>query len=114
MTKKKKINVGGNNFNQDFNNLKFVQDYNEWKNNCLSISGESIGVVNIPTLYDFLIVHVFENIRPNSVNVGVLLIMDKIKLYSSDVKPCNSTSSLVMPGSFIFCSLSFAIKYAGR
>jgi len=70
MTKKKKINVGGNNFNQDFNNLKFVQDYNEWKNNCLSISGESIGVVNIPTLYDFLIVHVFENIRPRSKNTG--------------------------------------------
>jgi len=70
MAKKKKINVGGNNFNQDFNNLKFVKDYDEWKNNCLSISGESIGVVNIPTLYDFLIVHVFENIRPNSVNLG--------------------------------------------
>ena len=29
--------------------------------NCLSISGESIGN-NIPTLWDFLIVHVFENI----------------------------------------------------
>ena len=63
VVKKKKQNIDGNTFVQDFDNLKFVQEYTEWKENCLSISGESIGVKNIPTLWDFLIVHVFENIR---------------------------------------------------
>lgn len=68
--KKKKNNVDGNTFEQDFDNLKFVQEYSVWKENCLSISGASIGVVNIPTLWDFLIVHVFENIRKGSGNDG--------------------------------------------
>ena len=68
--KKKKNSVQGNTFEQDFDNLKFIQEYSQWKENCLSISGESIGVVNISTLWDFLIVHVFENIRAGSVNQG--------------------------------------------
>jgi hypothetical protein len=70
VVKKKKQNIDGNTFVQDFDNLKFVQEYTEWKENCLSISGESIGVKNIPTLWDFLIVHVFENIRDGSKNKG--------------------------------------------
>ena len=73
MVKKKKQSVEGNTFDQDFDNLKFVQDYSKWKENCLSISGTDIGVVNIPTLWDFLITHILEdesNVRDASVNKG--------------------------------------------
>lgn len=71
MAKKKKgtHNIDGNTFNQDFFNLKFIQEYIDWKDNCQSISGESIGVKNIPTLWDFLIVHIIDDVvRDTSVN----------------------------------------------
>ena len=69
MAKKKVHNVGCNSFEQDFFNLKFIQEYTDWKNNVQGISGESIGVKNIPTLWDFLIVHIIdENVRDSSVN----------------------------------------------
>ena len=75
MAKKKKgtHNIDGNTFNQDFFNLKFIQEYIDWKDNCQSISGESIGVKNIPTLWDFLIVHIIDDVvRDTSVNKVVL------------------------------------------
>jgi len=69
MAKKKKQSVDGNSFDQDFDNLKFVQEYSKWKENALGISGESIGVKNIPTLFDFLVVHIIDdNVRTNSIN----------------------------------------------
>lgn len=69
MAKKKVHSVDGNTFEQDFFNLKFIQEYVDWKNNCQSISGESIGVKNIPTLWDFLIVHIIDdNVRSTSIN----------------------------------------------
>jgi hypothetical protein len=69
MAKKKKQSVDGNSFDQDFDNLKFVQEYSKWKENALGISGESIGVKNIPTLFDFLVVHIIDdNVRANSIN----------------------------------------------
>lgn len=70
MAKKKKNeeNIDGNTFRQEFQNSKFIQEYAEWKDNVQSISGDDMGVVNIDTLWDFLIVHVFENIREGSVN----------------------------------------------
>lgn len=69
MAKKKTHSIDGNSFNQDFYNLKFIQEYMDWKRNVQSISGDSIGVKNIPTLWDFLIVHIIdENVRETSVN----------------------------------------------
>jgi len=68
--KKSEENIDGNTFRQEFQNSKFIQEYAEWKDNVQAISGEDMGVVNIDTLWDFLIVHVFENIREGSVNQG--------------------------------------------
>ena len=68
--KKSEENIDGNTFRQEFQNSKFVQEYAEWKDNVQGISGSSMGVLNIDTLWDFLIVHVFENIRDGSVNQG--------------------------------------------
>ena len=70
MARKKKVHsVDGNSFEQDFFNLKFIQEYMDWKDNVQGISGESIGVKNIPTLWDFLIVHIIDdNVRSTSVN----------------------------------------------
>lgn len=68
--KKKEVNHQGNTFNQDMESLKFIQDYRTWKANCQSISGDDLYVENVPTLYDFLFTHVFNNIRAGSVNGG--------------------------------------------
>ena len=77
-TKKGDMNVDGNTFTQDFENLKFIQDYSKWKDNCQSVSGTDIGVLNIPTLWDFLVQHLIaEVIREESVNAG----LDKVGLY---------------------------------
>ena len=77
-TKKGDMNVDGNTFTQDFENLKFIQDYSKWKDNCQSVSGTSIGVKNIPTLWDFLVQHLIDDvIREDSTNKG----LDKVGLY---------------------------------
>ena len=71
-TKKNKIVIDGNTFTQEFDNIQFVLDYNKWKNHCSGISGSDMGVdeKNIPTLFDFLENHIFNNVRDNSVNAG--------------------------------------------
>ena len=73
MAKKKKNqqNVDGNTFNQDFQNIKSIQEYVAWKDNAQKISGTSIGVANIETLWDFLVNHVTKDvIRQDSINAG--------------------------------------------
>ena len=73
MAKKKKNqqNVDGNTFNQDFQNIKSIQEYVAWKDNAQKISGTSIGVKNIETLWDFLVNHVTADvIRQDSKNAG--------------------------------------------
>ncbi len=71
-TKKNEIVVDGNKFIQKFNDIQFVMDYKEWKSHCEGISGSEMGVddTNIPTLYDFLENHIFNNVREGSKNAG--------------------------------------------
>ena len=62
-------------YTQKLSSVKFVKDFQTWKKNCLSISGDSIFVENVPTLYDFLNTHVIpsgggKNVRDESVNAG--------------------------------------------
>jgi hypothetical protein len=68
--KKKEVTHQGNTFNQDVESLQFIQDYRTWKDNCQSISGDDLYVENVPTLYDFLFTHVFNNIRAGSRNAN--------------------------------------------
>ena len=44
-TKKNEIIIDGNKFVQNFNDIQFVQDYIDWKDNCRSISGSDMGVM---------------------------------------------------------------------
>ena len=71
-TKKNEIVVDGNKFIQKFNDIQFVMDYKEWKSHCEGISGSEMGVdeTNVPTLYDFLENHIFNNVREGSKNAG--------------------------------------------
>lgn len=69
-TKKNQRKINGNTFTQEFDNIQFVKDYKTWKDNCEGISGEAMGVENIPTLFDFLDTHIFDNVRDESVNAG--------------------------------------------
>jgi hypothetical protein len=64
--------IDGNEFIQQFDDIQFVMDYKEWKGNCEKISGSDMGVdeTNIPTLYDFLENHIFNNVREGSKNAG--------------------------------------------
>jgi len=66
--KKRQAKFQGNTFNQNLDSIKFAKDYQTWKDNCQGISGQTLMVENVPSLYDFLFTHVFGNIRPNSVN----------------------------------------------
>lgn len=69
-TKKNQRKINGNTFTQEFDNIQFVKDYKTWKDNCEGISGEAMGVENVPTLFDFLDTHIFDNVRDESVNAG--------------------------------------------
>ena len=69
-TKKNEMTINGNTIVQNFDDLRFVKDYLKWKNNVTGISGDSMGVKKIPTLWDFLDTHIFDNIREESVNAG--------------------------------------------
>lgn len=71
-TKKNEVIIDGNKFSQNFDDIQFVQDYKEWKSNCEGVSGSSMGVdeTNIPTLFDFLENHIFNNVREGSKNAG--------------------------------------------
>ncbi len=69
-TKKNEMTINGNTIVQNFDDLRFVKDYLKWKNTVTGISGDSMGVKNIPTLWDFLDTHIFDNIREESVNAG--------------------------------------------
>ena len=71
-TKKNEIIIDGNKFVQNFNDIQFVQDYIDWKDNCRKISGSDMGVddSNIPSLFDFLQNHIFNNVREGSKNAG--------------------------------------------
>jgi len=62
-------------YNQKISSIQFVKDFQTWKKNCLSISGDSMFVENVPTLYDFLNTHIIpsgagKNVRDESVNSG--------------------------------------------
>ena len=52
--KKKQAKFQGNSFNQNLDSIKFAKDYQTWKDNCQGISGETLMVENVPSLYDFL------------------------------------------------------------
>lgn len=71
-TKKNSVVIDGNTFTQEFDNIQFVIDYKKWKSHCSGISGSEMGVddENIPTLFDFLENHIFNNVREGSVNAG--------------------------------------------
>lgn len=47
----------GNSLSQTLKNPKFVQEYNEWRKNCQSVSGTDMKVKNVPNLYMFLKKH---------------------------------------------------------
>ena len=70
MTKTNKVKRNGNTFSQSLEGAEFIDDYKTWKDNCLSITESDLLVENSTTLYDFLLNHVFENIRDNSKNAG--------------------------------------------
>lgn len=57
----------GNKVNQKLKNPKFVDEFNEWRSHCQSVSGADLKVKNIPNLYAFLKKH-FTNVRQNSRN----------------------------------------------
>ena len=44
------MTINGNTIVQNFDDLRFVKDYLKWKNTVTGISGDSMGVKNIPTL----------------------------------------------------------------
>ena len=70
-TKKNQRKINGNTFTQQFENIQFVKDYKAWKDNCEGVSGEAMGVENIPTLWDFLDKHIIAPfVRDESVNSG--------------------------------------------
>ena len=70
MTKTNKVKRNGNTFSQSLEGAEFIDDYKTWKDNCLSITESDLLVENSTTLYDFLLNHVFENIRDNSKNAN--------------------------------------------
>lgn len=69
-TKKNEIIIDGNTYTQEFSNLDFVKDYETWEDTCKGVSGDAMFVENVPTLYDFLENHIFDNVRDGSVNAG--------------------------------------------
>lgn len=70
MVKPNKVKRNGNTFEQSLEDSDFIADYKEWKDHCLSIDESKLMVKNETTLFDFLLNHVFNNIREGSVNRG--------------------------------------------
>ena len=70
MVKANKVKRNGNTFNQSIEGSEFIDEYKEWKENCLSIDESKLMLKNETTLYDFLFNHVFNNIRVGSKNAG--------------------------------------------
>jgi len=70
MVKANKVKRNGNTFNQSIEGSEFIDDYKEWKENCLSIDESQLMLKNETTLYDFLFNHVFNNIREGSKNAS--------------------------------------------
>lgn len=67
--KKTPTKFNGTSLTQAMTDNNFIQDYEEWENNCRAISGSALKVKNIPTLYDMLNEHITnENTRDESVN----------------------------------------------
>ena len=60
----------GNQVNQKVKG-SFVQDYNMWRQNCQSVSGETLHVKHIDNLYVMLKNHMNNNIRTGSRNAGL-------------------------------------------
>tara|TARA_R100001510_G_C7647770_1_gene205124 strand:+ start:1068 stop:2213 length:1146 start_codon:yes stop_codon:yes gene_type:complete len=60
----------GNSLDQTFDNEKFVEEFNEWRDNCLSISAGDMKVQRVPSLYAFLKQHI-KNARAKSRNKDV-------------------------------------------
>ena len=60
----------GNEFEQTFENKKFVDEFEEWRDNCLNIGAADMKVKRIPSLYSFIKQHI-KKTRSNSRNSGV-------------------------------------------
>lgn len=56
----------GNKINQKLKNAKFVEEFNEWRSNCQSVSGAAMKVKSVPNLYSFLKNH----FKPQLVRAG--------------------------------------------
>ena len=48
----------GNSLDQTFDNERFVEEFNEWRDNCLQISAGDMKVQRVPSLYAFLKQHI--------------------------------------------------------
>ncbi len=67
--KKTDIKFNGVSLSQAMKDNKFVKEYAEWESFCRGVSGESLYVKNIPSLYDMLANHITEETtRQDSVN----------------------------------------------
>ncbi len=58
-----KVNQGGE--------FPFIDNFNTWRKNCQSVSGEKLQLKNVPNLYVFLRNHMLNNIRGGSRNKGL-------------------------------------------